>query len=52
MGYRGVMTLVDHLEGKSVQKRIETAVTLVTRQNMEEPAIQNLLQPPLDTYLR
>ena len=30
MGYLGVMTLVDHLEGKPVARRIETAVTLVT----------------------
>ncbi|MHB1309555.1 MAG: ABC transporter substrate-binding protein, partial [Limisphaerales bacterium] len=27
MGYLGVMTLVDHLEGKPVARRIETAVT-------------------------
>lgn len=52
MGYLGVMTLVDHLEGKPVEKRIETAVTLVTRENMDEPAIRDLLHPPLDKYLK
>lgn len=52
MGYLGVMTLVNHLDGKPVEKRIETAVTLVTRDNMDEPAIRDLLHPPLDKYLR
>ncbi len=52
MGYLGVMTLVDHLDGKPVEKRIETAVTLVTRENMDEPAIRELLHPPLDRYLK
>lgn len=52
MGYLGVMTLVDHLDGKPVPKRVETAVTLVTRESMDEPAIRDLLHPPLDRYLK
>ncbi len=52
MGYLGVMTLVDHLDGKPVPKRVETAVTLVTRENMDEPAIRDLLHPPLAKYLK
>ena len=52
MGYLGVMTLVNHLDGKKVEKRIDTGVELVTRENMEEPKIRDLLNPPLDKYLK
>jgi ribose transport system substrate-binding protein len=52
MGYLGVMSLVDHLQGRPVEKRIETAVTLVTQENLEQPAIRELLEPPLDRYLK
>ena len=52
MGYLGVMTLVDRLHGKAVEPRIETAVTLVTRDNLDQPEIRDLLSPPLDKYLK
>lgn len=52
MGYLGVMTLMEHLQGKKVEKRIDTGVYLVTRENMEQPEIRELLYPPLDKYLK
>jgi ribose transport system substrate-binding protein len=52
MGYLGVKTMVDHLLGKPVQKRIDTGVTMVTPQNLESPEVQTLLHPPLDQYLK
>lgn len=51
MGERGVRTLVAHLQGEDVPKRIDTGVTVVTKTNLDEPEIQRLLHPPLDTYL-
>ena len=51
MGYLGVMTLVEHLGGKEVAKRIDTGVALVTRENMAQPDMQELLNPPLEKYL-
>ena len=51
MGYLGVMTMVDHLGGRQVAKRIDTGVVLVTRDNMAEPEMQALLSPPLEKYL-
>lgn len=51
MGYKGVMTMVEHLQGKPVEKRIDTGVVLVTPENMEKPDIKELLYPPLDKYL-
>jgi ribose transport system substrate-binding protein len=52
MGYKGVMIMVEHLQGKPVEKRIDTGVVLVTKENMEQPQIKELLNPPLDKYLK
>lgn len=46
MGELGVKTLVDHLEKKNVETKISTGETLVTRDNMDEPAVAALLNPP------
>ncbi|HEX8848764.1 MAG TPA: substrate-binding domain-containing protein [Gemmatimonadaceae bacterium] len=51
MGYLGVRTLVEHLQGKPVQSRVETGVTLVTKENVDDPAIAEIVNPPLATYL-
>ena len=51
MGYLGVKTMVDHLHGKPVEKRIDTGVALVTPENMNEPAMKELTNPPIDKYL-
>ncbi|HUT53876.1 MAG TPA: substrate-binding domain-containing protein [bacterium] len=45
MGYLGVKTMVLHLRTEPVEKRIDTGVTLVTRANMSEPGIKELLEP-------
>src|SRR6266536_2436949 len=47
MGYKGVMTLFEHLQGRKVEKRIDTGVVLVTPENAAQPEIQELLYPPL-----
>jgi len=52
MGYKGVMTMVEHLQGKKIEKRIDTGVVLVTPENAEQPEIKELLYPPLDKYLK
>ena len=52
MGYLGVKAIVDHLQGKKVEKVVDTGVTLVTGENMGEAKIQELLHPPLDKYLK
>lgn len=51
MGYLGVMTLVDHLQGRPTGKRVDTGVTLVTKDNMAQPEVNDLLHPPLEKYL-
>jgi ribose transport system substrate-binding protein len=52
MGYLGVRTMVEHLQGKPVEKRIDTGVILVTPDNINSPEMQTLLHPPLDEYLK
>lgn len=43
MGYDGVKTLVDKLNGKTPERRIDTGVKLVTKENVNSPEIQQLL---------
>lgn len=45
MGYKGVMHAVDALEGRPVPKNVDTGATIVTRKNLEDPAVQKLLYP-------
>jgi len=52
MGYLGVRTMVEALQGKSVGKRVDTGVTMVTLDNLNSPEIQTLLHPPLAQYLK
>src|SRR5437660_7307784 len=52
MGYLGVVTAVKHLKGEKVERRIDTGVSLITRDNMEQPGMKELLYPPIDKYLK
>ncbi len=51
MGYLGVVTMVRHLQGKPVEKRVDTGVSVATKENMKQPEIDELLNPPLKQYL-
>ena len=51
MGYLGVTTMVNHLQGKPVEKRVDTGVVLITPENMKETKSQDLLRPPVEKYL-
>ena len=51
MGYLGVKTMVQHLQGQQVEKHIDTGVTFVNKENMVQPEVQELIQPDLTTWL-
>ena len=51
MGYLGVKTMVAHLRGEPVEKRVDTGVVLITPENMNTPESQELLLPPIEKYL-
>jgi ribose transport system substrate-binding protein len=52
MGYLGVKTMIEHLQGKPVEKRIDTGVYLVTKDNMDTPEMKQLLSPDLGKWLK
>ncbi len=45
MGYLGVKNAVAALKGETVQKRVDTGVTVVTKANLTDPAVVKLLNP-------
>ncbi len=45
MGYLGVQSAVRALRGEPVEKRIDTGVAVVTKENVDTPEIQALLNP-------
>ena len=52
MGYLGVKTMVESLQGKTIEKRIDTGVTMITPDNLNAADTQALLHPPLDQFLK
>jgi ribose transport system substrate-binding protein len=51
MGYLGVKTLVAHIRGQATEKRIDTGVRVVSRENMGQPELRELLRPDLAKWL-
>jgi ribose transport system substrate-binding protein len=51
MGYLCVKTMMRHLKGEDVEKRVDTGAALVTPENMNKPEIQQLLSPDLSQWL-
>jgi ribose transport system substrate-binding protein len=51
MGYLGVTTIVAHLRGQKVEKRIDTGSVVATPENMNETKIKNLLEPDFKKWL-
>jgi len=45
MGYLTVKSMVEHLRGGKVERRIDTGVAIATPENMEQPDMQALLHP-------
>jgi ribose transport system substrate-binding protein len=52
IGTEAIKTMVAHLQGKPVEKRVDTGVMVVTKENMNDPAYAELLRPPLEKYLK
>lgn len=51
MGYVGVKTAVEALQGKAVPTQQDTGVVIVTKENMDQAEYQELLNPDLARYL-
>ncbi len=52
MGYLGVKIIVAHIRGERVDNRVDTGVSVVTRENMDRPEMKELLQPDLSKWLK
>jgi len=52
MGYLGVTTMVGHIKGERVERRIDTGVRVVAADEMDKPEVKELLQPDLDRWLK
>jgi ribose transport system substrate-binding protein len=52
MGYLGTKTLVAHLRGQPVQRRIDTGSAVATPDNMRQPDILRLLEPDYKRWLK
>jgi ribose transport system substrate-binding protein len=52
MGYLGVKTIVSKIKGEQVEPRIDTGATVVSRENMDEPAVRELIHPDLAKWLK
>jgi ribose transport system substrate-binding protein len=51
MGYMGVKTIMAHLQGQKVEKRIDTGSAVATPENMDDPKMKNLLEPDFKKWL-
>jgi len=51
MGYLGVKTIVTHLRGQKVDRKIDTGSLVATPENMDEPHVKNLLEPDFKRWL-
>ena len=51
MGYLAVKTMVEHLKGQPVERRIDTGARLVSRATMDQPEARELLSPDLSRWL-
>jgi ribose transport system substrate-binding protein len=46
MGYLSLRTMVDHLRGRQVPRTVDTGVLMVTRDNVDDPKIREVIHPP------
>ena len=52
MGELAVTTMANVIRGETVQRDVDTGCTLVTRHNIDEPAIRAVLEPPIAQWLK
>ena len=52
MGYLGVKTVVAAIRGEKVPVQIDTGVGFVTKANFNDPAMAEIVNPPLSKYLK
>lgn len=51
MGETAVRTIVAHLHGEKVEPRIDTGVRVITKKDLDDPAVKELVHPDLKKWL-
>jgi ribose transport system substrate-binding protein len=51
MGYLGVKTMVEHLQGRSVPAVVDTGCSFVTRTDLDDPNVRARVLPDLTPWL-
>jgi len=52
IGYIGVETIVDKLDGKTPEKHIDSPARVVRAADLDDPEVKNLLNPDLGKYIQ
>ena len=52
IGYDGVKTLVEFLNGKTPPKQIDLNARVLMKEDLDKPDVKKLLSPELDKYLK
>jgi ribose transport system substrate-binding protein len=52
MGYLGVKTAFEAIKGGKVEKRVDTGVEMLTKDNLDKPEMQELVKPDLAKWLK
>ena len=52
IGYIGVETIVDKLDGKTPDKYIDSPARVVRAADLDDPEVKNLLNPDLEKYIK
>ena len=52
MGFKAVEAAALAVQGWEVERRIDTGVTAVTRENMDDPKIKEILEPDIGKFLK
>ena len=52
IGYQGLKTLLDQRAGRTPPKRVDLPPVLVTRDHLDDPKVEHLLNPDLERYLK
>lgn len=52
MGYLGVKSMVQILNGEAIEKRIDTGVAFVEREDLDDPDMQELVNPDIEKWLK
>lgn len=48
MGFEGVRLALQAIKGEQIPDRVDTGVTVITKDNLEDPEVKKLLNPPIE----